>query len=241
MSGSSSSRVIARCRRSDRGRRYISWYVFHMTRRHLDPDEVRISLGAEVLDGFTTLLERTKADLELYRNDHPVFVSDATKRGLANWIHDRMRVHAIDVFNSTTGVVVLDKEPKFELYFFRDTVTYRVRLKKQDAIGGISNYPTDGALDFITQPEGDLFAELGLTEVNLCIGYEWDEFTHDMLSGLISLHDGSFRDAVWVCELPQAVGGVMVPIVPAGDGPTTPIITIVADETAEDEKEGEIE
>lgn len=56
------------------------------------PDSERVleELGDKVLEAFSEATSETRADLAQYRQDSPEFVVDASPRGLANWIHDRL-------------------------------------------------------------------------------------------------------------------------------------------------------
>lgn len=104
---------------------------------------------------------------------------------------------------------------------------FHIRLKRHSPGGAIRSYPTQSALDFITQSP-DLFTGIGVTTVKLCLGYEWDGVERRIGSPVMSLRDGSFDTSIWMVDLPRrgSGGGTVTPIMPSGDGPPAPVIEL---------------
>ena len=193
--------------------------------RYPVPDEVLASLGDKVVAGLSTAVASARQDLADYRAAFPHIVADHSGRGLANWIHDRMWAHATVALDGINNLAWVDSGPSRDIYVGMD---YHIRLKRHSSTGAIRNYPTATALDFVAQ-EPDLLTLLGITTLNVSVGYEWDDLTRSMGNAVISLRDGSFDDVIWMSDLPAApaAGGVIVtPIVPTGDGPAAPIIEV---------------
>jgi hypothetical protein len=192
------------------------------------PDQVLENLGDKVVDGLGTAITGARDDLAEYRAAVPHFVADHSSRGLAGWIHDRMWARAIGLLEDVDDISFVDSEPTREIYVRAD---YRIRMKRHSRTGAIRSYPTQGALAFINQ-EPDLLSLLGITTLNITVGYEWDDLTRSMGDPVMSLRDGSFDDVIWMVGLPfTADGGTgtiapIVPTVPDGTGPATPSIDV---------------
>lgn len=164
-----------------------------------------------------------REDLGEYRRVTPHFVADHSPRGLANWIHDRIWARGVAELDGVEHVSFVDAGPTREIFVRAD---FRFRIKRHSLTGAIRSYPTQAALDFVTQ-ETDLFSLLGIHTLNLTAGYEWDELARTMGDPVLSLRDGSFENVIWMTILPTvgSAGGTNVaPITPVGDGPTTPVI-----------------
>lgn len=210
---------------------------------YLTPQQVADSLGDKFIHGFAAIVEGASADLAEYRLLMPHVVSRSTPRGLANWIHDSMRARARAEFDGLTEVSFEDGGPHFDVYVVAtDQTLFRVRLKRHTGTGRITNYRTQSALDFITQPD-DLLSLLGMRTVHLCVGYEWDATTRTMGAPVMTLRDGSFEQAVWMIDLPTAplagTGTVVnptTPIVPTTEGPSLPTIEIASDDEASNDE-----
>jgi hypothetical protein len=185
-------------------------------------DEVLDGLGDKVVGGLANAVAATATDLVEYRRIAPQFVSRHSGRGLANWIHDQMWSHVLRELDGISNVSIVDKEPKRDIYV---GFTYRIRVKRHSPTGAIQSYPTQSALDFISQ-EPDLLSGIGiLSGANLCVGYEWDAGSRDIGGPVMSLRDGSFEEVIWIVDLPVSSGGegTVMPMYPSGT-PTRPTI-----------------
>lgn len=220
--------------------RYILWYSFRVS-TYMTPEQVSEELGDKIVHGFSNIVVGAAVDLAEYRRLLPAAVSRASRRGLANWIHDAMRARARAEFDGLSAVTFIEHEPHFDAYIVSPEQTiFRIRFKRHSATGRIANVRTQGALDFVTQPD-DLLSLLGMKSVHLCVGYEWDAGSRSMGAPVMSLRDGSFEDVVWMIDLPAVtaagVGTVIAPvtpIVPTIEGPALPIIEVAGDEEATD-------
>lgn len=230
-----------------RAARYISWYLFRVA-TYMTPQQVSDELGDKMMHGFSSIVLGAAADLAEYRRVLPAAVSRASGRGLANWIHDAMRARARAEFDGLSEVSFTEHEPHFDAYIASPEQTlFRVRFKRHTATGRIANVRTQGALDFVSQPD-DLLSLLGMRTVHLCVGYEWDAESRSMGAPVMTLRDGSFEDVVWMIDLPAApaagVGTVITPvtpIVPATEGPALPTIEVAGDDAAFDNEGGAAE
>lgn len=128
--------------------------------------EVHAEIGDKVVNAMAASILKTRADLALYREKLPHFVSDHTERGLANWIHDRMWKHLVDGVGDNPEVEIVDNGTTRELCV---GINYRFRAKRHDEDAGIQTYPTQSAIQFhIQEPTLD-----GLSELRLDYGYQW--------------------------------------------------------------------
>lgn len=214
---------------------YISWYVFHV-HSHMTPQQVTDGLGDKVVHGLAAIVRGAADDLADYRRSKPGIVADHTNRGLANWIHDRLRARALREFDQLGHVSFRDQEPHFDIYVrgtMEDYTVFRLRLKRHSPTGRISNYSTQGALEFISQPQ-EYLPEPSMATVHLSAGYEWDDEAREMGAPVLSLRDGSFTEVSWLLDLPVPPAGgshgdglgPVAPITPTDDGPTLPAIDV---------------
>lgn len=207
----------------------------------MTPQQVADELGDKIMHGFSSIVLGAAADLAEYRRVLPAAVSRASGRGLANWIHDAMRAKARAEFDGLSEVSFTEQEPHFDAYIASPEQTlFRVRFKRHTATGRIANVRTQGALDFVSQPD-DLLSLLGFKTVHLCVGYEWDAESRSMGAPVMTLRDGSFEDVVWMIDLPAVpaagLGTVITPVtplVPTTDGPALPVIEVAGDEEVSD-------
>lgn len=193
--------------------------------RYPTPDEVLASLGDKTIEALSGAVVGAWEDLAAYRAALPDFAAEQNSSGLAHWIHNRMWARATAALDGVDGVSFVDSGSTREIYIRAD---FRIRLKRHSLTGAIRSYPTATALDFISQ-EPDLLTLLGITTLNVCVGYEWDEFTRSMGDAVISLRDGSFDEVIWMVDLPTASSGggaIVSPIVPSGDGPEAPVVEV---------------
>ncbi|MEU8355924.1 hypothetical protein AB0C27_07905 [Nonomuraea sp. NPDC048882] len=197
-----------------------------------DPDEVKADLGDKVVEAFARSVARAADDLVKYRQGMPSFVSQASERGLANWIHDRLWYHLTVLLDDVPGVQLVDEEPTREIYV---GIRYRLRAKRHGDDGDISTYLTSGAKDFLFQPPSQPTLA-GMEEVRLIVGYIWDKESREMGQAVLSLRDGR-NDIVWLIELPDAgtgYGGATVTPVPAAPEPSAPIIDVGQEDAAQE-------
>lgn len=184
-----------------------------------DSETVLSGLGDKIVEGLSRAVVRAARDLRHYRTTFPQWVSQASERGLANWIHDRIWWHVTALFDSMPDVEVSDREPTREVVV---GLNYRLRLKRHHEDGDLSTYPTPTALDFYLQGVQDAFP--GMEEVRLAAGYEWDKETREMGAAVLSLRDGR-ENIVWKVTLPEVDDGLGgVTSVPPVTGPTPPTI-----------------
>lgn len=208
----------------------------------MTPQQVSVELGDKIVNGFSSIVFGAAADLAEYRRVLPAAVSRASGRGLANWIHDAMRARARAEFDGLSEVSFAEHEPHFDAYIVSlEQTLFRVRFKRHTATGRIANVRTQGALDFVSQPD-DLLSLLGMRTVHLCVGYEWDNESRSMSTPVMTLRDGSFEDVVWMIDLPAApAAGVgtaitpVTPIVPTTEGPALPTVEVAGDEISDNE------
>lgn len=121
---------------------------------------------------------------------------DRRTGGLANWIDDAMRARVLAEFDGMTEVSFSEQEPHFDVFVTTpERIVFRIRCKRHSGTGRIANYRTQGALDFVTQPD-DLLSLAGVRFVHLCVGYEWDADSRSMTGAVVNSRDGSFDDVV---------------------------------------------
>ena len=184
------------------------------------PREVLDDLGDKVVHALSKSVRLARGDLSEYRQLKPGWVATASERGLSNWIHDRMWQHLLVCLDGIDGVTVRDEEPTREVFA---GLRYRIRIKRHQSDGRVSNYPTETAIGFFEQV-GRTYYIPSLEEINLIAGYEWEKEARDMGAALLSLRVGQ-SNIIWMTELPdvdeQGGGGVVVqPTVPQPTGPT---------------------
>jgi hypothetical protein len=195
--------------------------------------QVLEDLGDKVVDGLALAFARTRTDLREYRSDRPHFAATSSERGLANWIHDRYWSHLAGLLGDAPDVIVVDKEPLREVCV---GVRYRIRIKRHQQDGSVSTYPTQTALEFLTQ-DGQT-ALSGLEEVKLVGGYSWNRDSRDLVAPVISLRDGADK-VIWSVELPTAgdeEGGARV-VRPEDPSPKQPTISLPTAALDDEEKD----
>lgn len=200
-----------------------------MESAHISAERVVEELGDKVVDALALMVAHVRDDLRVFRRTFPSWFADSTDRGLLDFAHDRAWAHLTRLLDDVDEVSFVDEMPKREFYV---GTHYRLRVKKHNAEGQVSSYPTLSAQLFMTQePTLD-----GLEEVRLVAGYRWDSELRQVGVPVISLHDGD--RVIWDHDLnepedPQIVSAV--PIVPAG-GPTPPQI-VVGDTVGNDDED----
>lgn len=186
-------------------------------------DEVLDGLGNKVVEALGSSIALARKDLATYRAEHPDWVTDATQRGISNWIHDRVMAHLERLLDGVPNTAFSGPEPTRELSVGPN---FRIRVKRHDPTGATQTYPTQTALGFLTQPTTPALP--GLEEIRLQAGYVWDAVAHEMGSAVLSLRDGN--KLIWMIELAETVAGAgdgtgVTPL-PTTDDPTPPGIVI---------------
>ena len=170
-------------------------------------------LGEKVLDAFAAAVDAARDDLREYRTIMPDIATQSSPRGMANWIHDRIWSHACRLLDSVDDAVCYEKGP------FREVIVqgrYRIRLKRHRSPAAVATYPTQGAMDFMEQPDGQRVLE-GMEQLRLILGYVWDEDSGEMGPAVLSMRHG-IKNVLWVHELSSTEGSA-TPL-PDRDGPT---------------------
>ncbi len=194
-------------------------------------DEVCEGLGEKVLEALGSAIPRTRIDLERYRTLLPDIVVTSSPRGLANWFHDRIWYHLVSDLQDLDNVVIVDKGPLREIVV---EDTYRIRIKCHDQRGRIRTYPTQTALEFLSQPQ--LVLE-GLAQTHLMAGYQWNSTTHEIGPAVLSLRDG-LDTVLWLIELPEPADDASVESITGPHAPESPRIEFPADDERESEVDG---
>ena len=181
---------------------------------HPTSGEVLEALGDKVINALGATAFEARNDLDRYRSTFPEFVADASERGLANWIHDRLWHHLVGNFEDTVTVQFVEHGPIREILV---DDAYRLRIKRHDAHGRVASYPTATANAFFEQLSLELRLD-GETEVRLIAGYLWVPETREIGPAVLSYRDG-VDNLVWMVELPEpSHGAAALPIA----GPTVP-------------------
>ena len=163
-------------------------------------DKARVldELGEKVLWALGKAVDEARQDLARYRRTSPDIAAQSSARGLANWIHDRVWHHICRLLDDVEDVVLHEKGVIRELVV-RDR--YRLRVKRHHPPARVSTYPTQGALDFMAQPDGQLVLT-GLELLRLVAGYQWDADRGEMGPAVLSMRHG-IDSVLWVHELPS--------------------------------------
>lgn len=189
---------------------YILWYIvayeidgepMNASRLQTLRQKARVleGLGDKVLDGLSAAVHEARQDLARYREMSPDVVLQSSARGLANWIHDRLWYHTCRLLESVDGVVCYEKGALREV-IVEDR--YRLRVKRHRVQATVATYPTQGAMDFMEQPDGQRVLD-GLEQSRLIVGYQWDADSEEMGPAVLSMRHG-VKNVLWVHELPGA-------------------------------------
>ncbi len=184
-----------------------------------EPDVLE-ELGDKVREAIVNAVDATRADLARYRQEFPDFVSQHSARGLANWIHDHLWHHVATNLGEQDHVKILDKGATRELVIHG---RYRVRVKRHDQTGSVRTYPTQGALEFMAQPEQLTFD--GLSMHHLIVGYEWDVRQFEIGSAVLSLRDG--KNVLWYRRLGDENIEYEPALFPRVLSPQRPVVEVV--------------
>lgn len=194
---------------------------------------VLAALGDKVVDALTAAVARTREDLVTYRAGNPLWVAEASERGLAGWIHDRLWAALVELLHDNPDVHLLESGPT------RDVIVssrYRIRMKRHDISGNVASYPTQGAMEFFAQPSIPTLE--GMDQVHLIAGYSWTKDLREIGAAVLSMRDGK-NNVIWLVDLDAHAGalagtttGGFTPIAPAIDTPVAPVIELAADRDA---------
>lgn len=203
---------------------------------HPDAATVLDGLGAKVTAALARAVALSATDLKEYRTRFPVWVSDSSERGLANWIHDRIWAHLASQVDGEPGVRMSEGEPTRELVV---GLGYRLRVKRHREDAQVSSYPTQTALEFFAQGVQETFP--GLEETRLIAGYVWLPDTREVGEAVLSMRDG--RDHVlWQVPLSDTGTGYgdttqpLQPITPEPSLPSVNVPEVGKQRTTEDDK-----
>ena len=114
--------------------------------------------------------------------------------------------------------------------------TYRVRIKRHDRRGRVSTYPTQTALEFLSQPSEQLVLD-GLAQIPLIAGYQWNSTTHEIGPAVLSLRDG-LDTVLWLIELPEPADDASVESITGPHAPESPRIEFPVDDERQSEVDG---
>lgn len=168
-----------------------------------DVEEVLEDLGEKVKAACLSAVAKARTDLADYRSIRPEYLADASARGLANWIHDRIWAHLDGALEDVGEARVFEQGATREVIVDGVARTYRIRAKRHDVAGRVSTYPTQGALEFLDQPPAQLTFE-GLEQAHLIVGYQWEADAHEIGPAVLSLRDG-MDTVIWLTELEEPV------------------------------------
>ena len=155
-------------------------------------------LGEKVLEALVSAIDAAREDLRRYRETLPDVALQSSARGMANWIHDRIWYHACWLLDSVEDVVCHERGPIREIVV-KDR--YRLRLKRHRLPAAVATFPTQGALDFMEQPDGQRVLE-GMEQLRLIFGYVWDADSDEMGAAVLSMRHG-IENVLWVHEVPS--------------------------------------
>jgi len=205
------------------------------TRTYPTWSQVEPALGDKVLDAIVAAVADARADLADYRRIRPAWVAQASERGLAAWIHDRMWFHLVSALDQLPNVGITDKGVLREFTIGPASNVIRFRLKRHHEDGDVSTYPTQLALEFLAQADDMLEC---FEELHLIAGYKWDPDERAMGAPVISLRDGR-STVIWEHDLSgrgSSAGGQGLPSVPKPSAPVVDPVARSADHASSDEQ-----
>lgn len=196
--------------------------------------QVLDDLGDKVVEAISRSVSRSRGDLADYRTWRPDFVAQQSKRGLANWLHDRLWFHLTVLLEGVPNVFLVDDGPTREVTV---GLSYRMRVKRHQPDGAVSTYPTQTALEFLDQPNQQLVLA-SMEEHHLIAGYEWLNDSYEIGVPVLTMRDG--RDNIlWQIELPEfGDEATASPIQRPATGPPKLIIEVSDAIAAGNEDEG---
>lgn len=163
-------------------------------------DKARVldELGDKVLEALAASVTGARKDFLRYQATLPDFAAQASSRGSANWIHDRLWHHVRALLDDVDEVFLID------LGVTREVVLggrYRIRMKRHHPPAQVATYPTQTAMDFMSQAPEQLVLE-GLEQVNLIAGYVWFGDSAEIGPAVLSMRDGQ-DNVLWIHVLPE--------------------------------------
>ncbi len=164
-----------------------------------DKAKVLDELGDKVLEALAASVTGARRDFLRYQATLPEFAAQASSRGSANWIHDRLWHHVRALLDDIDDVLLID------LGVTREVVLggrYRIRMKRHHPPAQVATYPTQTAMHFMSQAQEQLVLE-GLEQVSLIAGYVWFGDSAEIGPAVLSMRDGQ-DNVLWVHELPEA-------------------------------------
>ena len=189
------------------------------------------ALGEKVIQEIGTAIPRTRLDFFRYRKFLPDIVVESSPRGIANWIHDRIWHHVVSGLDDLDNIMVVNKGPLREIVV---DGAFRIRIKRHDKTGRVSTYPTQAALDFLSQPSGQMVLD-GLAEVRLIAGYQWNSLNYEIGPAVLSRRDG-LDNVLWLIELPETTDSFAVAPITGPREPASPRIEFEVREVEVDTK-----
>lgn len=174
-------------------------------------------LGEKVLEALVGAIDAAREDLRGYRETLPEIALQSSARGMANWIHDRIWYHACRLLDLVEDVVCYERGP------FREVIVkdrYRIRLKRHRLPAAVSTFLTQGALDFMEQPDGQRVLD-GMEQLRLIFGYVWDEDSDEMGAAVLSMRHG-IKNVLWVHEMPNT--GELATKLPGRESPPPSVV-----------------
>jgi hypothetical protein len=184
-------------------------------------------LGEKVIEALVGAVDAARDDLRVYRAALPDMAAQSSARGLANWIHDRVWHHSVRMLDSVDDAVCYEKGP-FKEVIVKDR--YRIRLKRHRPPAAVSTFPTQGAIDFMEQPDGQRVLE-GMEQLRLIFGYGWDQDSDDMGPAVLSMRHG-IKNVLWVHEVPS-MRAPAAPL-PTRAGPASSVVRARLEDTVEE-------
>ncbi|WP_428121706.1 hypothetical protein [Candidatus Poriferisodalis sp.] len=177
-------------------------------------DKARVldELGDKLLEALASSVANTRADFQRYLSALPEFVAQASARGLANWIHDRLWYQVCALLGDADSVFLVEHGTTREIV---SGDRYRIRVKRHHPPAQVASYPTQTAMDFMSQAPEQLVLE-GLEQINLISGYVWIGESSEIGPAVVSMRDGR-DDVLWVHELPETGAGTSVTPLPPRD------------------------
>lgn len=174
-------------------------------------------LGEKVIEALVGAIDAAREDLRGYRETLPEIALQSSARGMANWIHDRIWYHACRLLDSVEDVACYERGP------FREVIVkdrYRIRLKRHRLPAAVSTFLTQGALDFMEQPDGQRVLD-GMEQLRLIFGYVWDEDSDEMGAAVLSMRHG-IKNVLWVHEMPNT--GELATKLPGRESPPPSVV-----------------
>ena len=179
-------------------------------------DKARIldELGDKLLGALASSVTEARADFLRYQSTLPEFAAQASQRGLANWIHDRLWYHISALLDDADGVFLIEHGATREIVLGD---RYRIRMKRHKPPAQVAFYPSQAALGFMRQAPEQLVLD-GIEQINLISGYVWIDDSSEIGPAVVSMRDGK-DNVLWIWELPETGATTSVTSLPPRDDP----------------------